>query len=256
MKYLKLSAIAAVLMFYGATAVPAQASTIGELQVQLISLLQQLISLLTQQQTTGGGVPVATSTIPAPTPVPPAPTPISSSTAAYTLDDVVSVTTRAVDPIPGAIDDEYTLFTITLKNGTSRSVNVYGFSPFSMKEEAFVKSGFTGNVEKLMSLAVATLPYTDAAVIHIVSQIGHQVVADVRLARDTSGGISSVMGPVVYGSILWGDSSVAETISGLQTSGSAVKTFTLSHTYTQAGTYTITVTNGKGIKTTHEVTIK
>lgn len=74
-------------------------------------------------------------------------------TAGYSLSDVQTVTAVAVDPIAGAIDDEYTLYTITLKDGTKHEVKTYGMVPAESNERAFKATGYTGDVSKLMAMA-------------------------------------------------------------------------------------------------------
>ena len=74
------------------------------------------------------------------------------SKAPYTIEDVVSVTTENVDPLQGAIDDEYTEYTITLKNGSAHKVEVYGMMERSSNEASFTETGFTGDVATLMKL--------------------------------------------------------------------------------------------------------
>lgn len=77
----------------------------------------------------------------------------TTSSGSYTLSDVASVTKRNVDPIPSAIDDEYTEYTITLKNGTKYGVKVYGNATLSMNEQGFRNTGYTGDVQALMKIA-------------------------------------------------------------------------------------------------------
>lgn len=71
--------------------------------------------------------------------------------AAYGLDDVKSVASKQVDPIPQAIDDEYTLFTVTLKDGTTREFK-RGWAPYETFEKAVRATGYTGDIAKLLAL--------------------------------------------------------------------------------------------------------
>lgn len=75
---------------------------------------------------------------------------------AYTLSDVKSVTSRAVDPIPLAIDDEYTLYTITLNDGVVHTVKK-GFTPQSIFDAAVRATGYTGDIAALIAKAVTTV---------------------------------------------------------------------------------------------------
>lgn len=70
----------------------------------------------------------------------------------YTLDDVKTITSRNVDPIPNAADDEYTLFTITLKDGTTRELR-RGFTPPGTFEKSVRDSGYTGDIPALLAKA-------------------------------------------------------------------------------------------------------
>ncbi len=76
--------------------------------------------------------------------------------ASYTLADVKAVTKKTVDPIPTAIDDEYTLYRIVLLNGKVHEVKV-GFMPISYRDEQFRKTGYTGDIAKLMAMATSVV---------------------------------------------------------------------------------------------------
>lgn len=74
---------------------------------------------------------------------------------AYTLADVKEVTKKTVDPIPTAVDDEYTLYRIVLISGKVHEVKV-GFMPISYRDEQFRKTGYTGDIAKLIALVKVT----------------------------------------------------------------------------------------------------
>lgn len=224
------------MLFFVATTTPAQASTIGDLQNQLISLLNQLISLLTNNS------PV----VPAPVVVPPvATTTTATSTKPYTVSDVVTVVTINVDPIPNAIDDEYTEYTVTLKDGSRRVVAVHGFAPFEMNQNNFYASGFSGDVTLLMKMAVAAPVPAGAPVIKTVTQNNREITVFAEVTLDMHAGIPAVMGPVLYGTIDWGDKSTASSLFSL--ASGATQTISEKHTYATLGTYTITVTDRQGL---------
>lgn len=101
---------------------------------------------------------------------------------AYTLTDVKSVTKKSVDPMPMAIDDEYTLYTVTLNSGKVHTFKK-GFSPFGAFENQVKATGYTGDIPALLALATT-----------ISTSYGIDDVASVRL--DSSKTLFD--GPAVY----------------------------------------------------------
>lgn len=75
------------------------------------------------------------------------------STASYGLNDVEMITMKEIDPLAGAIDDEYTLYTITLESGRKIEVRIYGNMISSQIRDAFRNTGYTGDVDDLMDEA-------------------------------------------------------------------------------------------------------
>jgi hypothetical protein len=73
-------------------------------------------------------------------------------TTPYVLTDVKTITSKYVDPRPTSIDDEYTLYTVTLKNGTMRTFK-RGFSGPGVFERSVRATGYTGDIPKLIALA-------------------------------------------------------------------------------------------------------
>lgn len=73
------------------------------------------------------------------------------SLQSYRIDSVVSVSTESVDPLPEATDDEYTLYTITLKDGSIHEVKVFGMMERTSVERLFTETGFVGDVATLMT---------------------------------------------------------------------------------------------------------
>jgi hypothetical protein len=74
----------------------------------------------------------------------------------FALTDVKSVTSTAVDPLPGAADDEYTKYTITLNDGRVITVKGHaGRGTVDMRESNFRKAGYTGDVDALIAKATA-----------------------------------------------------------------------------------------------------
>lgn len=78
---------------------------------------------------------------------------LAVSVESYTLSDVVKVEVKNVDPIREAIDDEYTLYTIHLKDGSIRTAEMYGMATWDMNQENFYRTGFSGDVQKLLEMA-------------------------------------------------------------------------------------------------------
>tara|TARA_B100000745_G_scaffold299223_1_gene249547 strand:+ start:442 stop:1530 length:1089 start_codon:yes stop_codon:yes gene_type:complete len=71
----------------------------------------------------------------------------------YDIDDVVFVTTKYIDPIPQAIDDEYTQYTVTLADRTTRIFDIPWFAPRDMVHSNIFATGYTGEAEALIALA-------------------------------------------------------------------------------------------------------
>lgn len=64
------------------------------------------------------------------------------------LSDIQKVTYKPVDPIPGAVDDEYTEYTVVLKRGGGTVViDVCGFCAPDARKQAFIKAGYTGDYD-------------------------------------------------------------------------------------------------------------
>jgi hypothetical protein len=59
-----------------------------------------------------------------------------------------------VDPNPAAVDDEYTVYRITLKNGTRHEVRIPARTLQTVVVQEFRKTGYTGDVPALMKMAV------------------------------------------------------------------------------------------------------
>lgn len=227
------------LVFFSMTTTPAYASTISSLQTQLISLLTQLISLLT--------------TTSAPVVVPGVVTPpvVATSTSSYTITDVVTVRSQSIDPIPAAADDEYTLYTITLKDASVRQVKVYGFAPVDQTHSGVYQTGYSGDVDALIKLAVV-VPVQTGSLIKNVTISNTRLATVVVAAPLPVGSVPAVMGPVLLGTINWGDGGGTNNFFGLAAEAESI---TLNHTYAAPGTYTITVTDRAGHVATNVVTV-
>lgn len=235
MKQVKTFTIFCALVFFGAYAAPAQASTIGDLQMQLISLLNQLVALLRHE------------------PVPPVVPRVASSTAPYVITDIVSVTTRSVDPNPLLADDEYVLYTVTLNDGTVRTIRTAGFSTLEMKQQEFYKSGYSGDITKLMALATPqTISEAKPTIVSLTSQLANRADISFIIVLPANG-IPSVMGPIMLGSINWGDGN-QESIYGLATESG--HSMTKTHTYSTKGIYQVVITATNGTYVSRAVTVK
>lgn len=192
------------------------------------------------------------------TPVEKTTTPVKESgTGAYTVADVVSVTTQEVDPIPAAVDDEYTLYTVTLKDKSIRSIKAYGFGTFEMTQQNFYTSGYAGDVMKLMALAKkAGVDTSHSPSMQSVTQTNREVTVSMKLSFSVAAGIPAVTGPVIFGKVDWGDGGMVSPVSALVTSSTLTQTFTAKHLYAKAGTYTVTVTDTEGKSATEQVVVK
>ena len=87
----------------------------------------------------------------------------------FALTDVKSVVVTNADPIPAAVDDEYTLYTITLKTGKVVEVKNYGNALASMNEKAFRDAGYTGDIATLKKMATTTPVATTFALTEVLS---------------------------------------------------------------------------------------
>lgn len=76
-----------------------------------------------------------------------------TSTKTFKLKDVKSVVATVVDPIPNAIDDEYTLYKITLKSKRVVEVKACGYCTTEGRDALFKKAGYKGDISKLLLLA-------------------------------------------------------------------------------------------------------
>lgn len=78
----------------------------------------------------------------------------------YELADVRSVVTEDVDPIPDAIDDEYTRYTITLENGTVHNVRRYGMAPYTAFVSDIRDTGYVGDIDDLLDMVKSDTAHT------------------------------------------------------------------------------------------------
>jgi hypothetical protein len=239
----------------------AQAFSFGEMQSTLRNLIVEIIAVLRGQSEEGYTVVLPTTststatttevtptTPPVVSPVGPVVTPVTK-TADYTLSDVKSVTKRVVDSIPSAIDDEYTEYVITLKNGTVVTVDEVWFAPRDMQVKAFRDSGYIGDIDALIKLSTTA-----------VAQEGLKVNVSAKTASLTatlsqkSGEIATVCGPTKFGTVTWGDG-VSETVYGLGCSANT-QAIPITHTYKNTGSYTITVSDNAGNTETAKITVR
>jgi hypothetical protein len=178
----------------------------------------------------------------------------TSSKKSFTIDDVKSVTKKAVDPIPQAIDDEYTLYIILLKSG--KEVKVKECRLCVDRNTAFKKAGYKGDVDDLRELAEGEKTTTAKSPLFLNVSRDHDtktvtVTVLARIKADTSAGAPAVDGPVGLGKLDWGDGSEKSAVSGLV----GTKMVKLRHTYAKSGTYTLKLTDDYG-SVTRKVTLK
>jgi hypothetical protein len=76
------------------------------------------------------------------------------SPVSYTISDVLKVTKELVNPKANVADDEYTLYTITLKSGRVVKVKACLFCLTVAREKNFTESGYKGDVSALIKLAI------------------------------------------------------------------------------------------------------
>jgi hypothetical protein len=179
--------------------------------------------------------------------------PVATSTSGYTLADVKAITQKIVDPSPSAIDDEYTLYVVTLTSGKKYQVKAYGNGLFIQVEKDFRATGYTGDVTALLARAKAVSPVTVYQVPKITSVgvAGFTVDLETKISLGTSTS-STVCGPIKIGVVAWGDS-IRENIMGrgCQSGGQKVA---LTHVYKRAGTFTVTVVDLSQKRVTQSVT--
>lgn len=73
----------------------------------------------------------------------------------FDLADVQSVTSLWVDPNEMMADEEYTVYTVTLKDGSIVEINAGGFTTEEWRTQQFVEAGYTGDVSALIAMAEA-----------------------------------------------------------------------------------------------------
>jgi len=76
----------------------------------------------------------------------------------FDLTDVQSVTSLWVDPDELMADEEYTLYTITLTDGSVIIVNAGGFTTKEWRIQQFVEAGYRGDMDALTTLAIEKDP--------------------------------------------------------------------------------------------------
>jgi hypothetical protein len=182
----------------------------------------------------------------------------SSSKKTFTIKDVKSVTSKYVDPSEQMADEEYTLYTITLKSGKVVEVKQCGFCAPKGRDEAFKKAGYRGDVDALRKMAEkedddeededsANLPRFNKV---RVNDETNKVTVNVTVHRKAVQNTPSVHGPVALGTINWGDGE-EDTIHALV----GTRSVKISHTYTDSGTYTLKLEDENG-SATKEVVIE
>jgi hypothetical protein len=138
----------------------------------------------------------------------------ATSDTSYTLDDVAKVTLQSVDPIPEAIDDEYSLYTITLDSGRIIAVKACGFCTTDMRNKAFTDTGYTGDVAALMAMAVS------------VTSSGSYSLTDVKSVVVSTPTDTQISDPSsTYTITLYDGRVFTVSVSGLMTSDTYTKAF-------------------------------
>jgi hypothetical protein len=74
-------------------------------------------------------------------------------TDTFDLDDVQSVTSLWVDPNEMVADEEYTIYTVILKDGSTVEINAGGFTTEEWRTQQFVDAGYAGDIAALTALA-------------------------------------------------------------------------------------------------------
>lgn len=73
--------------------------------------------------------------------------------APFTLADVDTITYVWVDPNEMMADEEYYVYTITLKSGAVVTLEAGGFTTREYRNEQFTNAGYTGDVDALLAIA-------------------------------------------------------------------------------------------------------
>ena len=160
---------------------------------------------------------------------------------AFTIADVASVQAEYVDPMPNAVDDEYTKYTITRKNGDVDTVRI-GFMPSSMIEQRFRDIGYIGSIKELLALAKK----------RDVSDPKPDTRVDVRI-DDLTVTLSYVHhNGCVWYDVAWGDGNSDAMGSNPENKRctQALVPVKISHTYEAAGTYKISMTGNRNYSQT------
>jgi len=152
----------------------AQAGFFSDTMFQIQSLYQQLLQLFgigeemkqpkVQDPDIPSNVTPTTATIGStspsiaipvgtlPSPINPPINPPIKNPVSFGMADIANVTMREVDPIPGAADDEYTLYTIKLKSGVTVQLQSYGMASVEMNYDLAIEAGFTGTIQEFYQL--------------------------------------------------------------------------------------------------------
>lgn len=71
----------------------------------------------------------------------------------FALSDVDTITYVWVDPNEMMADEEYYIYTITLKSGAVVTLEAGGFTTKEYRDEQFTNAGYTGDVDALLEIA-------------------------------------------------------------------------------------------------------
>lgn len=108
----------------------------------------------------------------------------------FDLEDVQSVTSLWVDPNEMMADEEYTLYTITLKDDSIIKINAGGFTTQEWRTQQFAEAGYTGDIAALTALAetqdLSPVPDKEEASVLIkmqerIIELLHQIISFLKL---------------------------------------------------------------------------
>jgi hypothetical protein len=171
------------------------------------------------------------------------------STSTYAFEDIIRVSTFALDYDKMAIDDEATVYRIVLGENDIRTAETFGMMDIGMIERTFAATGYKGDVNSILRWSSDSVKdrITNMVVAGSVVNLG----ATVSLSPTT---LVSVCGPASFGTIDWGDGT-NDIVYGLGCSATT-QTVAMRHEYKKPGIFLVVLRDQAGNVTSEQITIE